>query len=297
MTTILIDGNSVGYAEHYATKLRSGNLETQAIFGFMRKVREMRLAYPNCTLLVLWDGRAQFRFDMLPTYKSNRDDDPKKAKIKQAYVEQRPYIGRALSCLGVRQVTASNLEADDLAGYFVGRFDGTSETIVLLSSDRDWIQLVRPGVIWRDPRKDGVTITDADFFDKTGYKTPLAYLEGKCLQGDTSDVVPGVGGIGEGRASLILAEFGSVMEFWRKVDSGEHVPKKAYEIKLATTEARVAFRRNMRMVQLFKPPEPKDVRIEQNKFDADKLKELCEELAFFSILKNFDNYTQPFLSK
>ena len=73
----LIDGNSVGHAAHRATKLRSGDMETQAVFGMLRSIRDMKVERPNFEPIVLWDGRAQWRFDLHPEYKSNRDNDPK----------------------------------------------------------------------------------------------------------------------------------------------------------------------------------------------------------------------------
>lgn len=327
--TILIDANSIGHAAHHATKLTSGALQTQAIFGFIKSVRDMRQEYPDHTLMALWDDRAQWRFDMHPKYKSNRDNDPKKTKDREAYSAQRPFIHRALQHLGVRQLTAKAYEADDLAGYLVNQLTAKpGNEVVLMSGDGDWIQLVRPGVTWRDRRDDSKVVTLKNIMDKTGYPTPYAFLEGKCLQGDTSDVISGVGGIGEDTAPLFMAEFGSVREFWRQCDSGELVPTKKAHLNLwkgaspFTKEewaekfegdkldkkalkkhmdgwigqGRAIFGRNLRLMQLLKvaPPTKETVNLNLGRFDEEAFRELCEELAFGSILRNFDSFTRYF---
>ncbi|PLC44481.1 5'-3' exonuclease [Ralstonia pickettii] len=295
--TLLIDGNSIGYACHSGTKLTAGGMQTQAVFGFVRVMRELRREYPKHTPMVLWDGRAEWRFQLHPLYKSNRDNDPKKVAMKEAYAQQRPYIARALKHLGVRQVTALKHEADDMAGYFVAELTKNPDNeIVLITGDEDWIQLVRRNVTWRDMRNDDKKVSLANLFDKTGYKTPYAFLEGKCLQGDTSDVISGVGKIGEKGAPEFLAEFGSVREFWRRVDAGEFKPKYVAHKNLASPEGRKIFARNLKLMQLLKVHKPakEDMRVEIGKVDDDAFQALCEELAFASILKNVPLFTSIF---
>lgn len=295
--TLLIDGNAIGYACHMSTKLTAGGMQTQAVFGFLRTMRELRREYPNHTPMVLWDGRAQWRFDLHPLYKSNRDNDPKKVAMKEAYAEQRPYIARALRHLGVRQVTAMTHEADDMAGYFVTELTKNPENeVVLITGDEDWIQLVRRNVTWRDMRDDSKTVTLANLFDKTGYRTPYAFLEGKCLQGDTSDVISGVGKIGAKGAPEFLAEFGTVREFWRRVDAGEFTPKYVAHKNLASSEGRKIFGRNLKLMQLLKVEKPRreDMRVEIGACNDDEFQKLCEELAFSSILKNVPLFTSLF---
>lgn len=308
-TTILVDGNSVGYAEHYATKLRSGELETQAIYGYIRRMRDMREGYPGCKVTVLWDGRAQWRYDLCPTYKSNRESDPKKIAIKKAYQEQKPYIARALACIGVTQTTCVTHEADDLGGYFSKALveRDPENKVILYTGDHDWFQLVRPGVVLRDARDPSFYLTDRDFAAKTGYATPLAFLEGKALQGDTSDVIPGVGGIGEKGAKEFLDRWGSVRNFYHDVDTDNYVPQARRdpnaktlhpEQLLASREGRQAFQRNLKLMQLLRvaQPKPEDMRTIRSAPDKEKFAELCEELNFVSYLRDLDNFFKPFES-
>jgi len=297
MKYLLIDGNSIGYACQYATKLHSGGMETQAIFGFVKTMRELRVTYPDATPIVLWDGKAEWRFKLCPTYKSNRSNDPKKVAIKEAYAKQTPFIKDMLDPLGVRQMRVLTHEADDMAGYMVTELTKKpGNEIVLISGDQDWLQLVRPGVSWRDMRDDAKIINYANFFDKTAYKTPLAFLEGKCLQGDSSDVISGVGGIGEKGAVDLLATFGSVSNFWRQCADGTYTPTKKALVSLYEGEGRALYRRNVQMMQLLKVTKPaaEAVEVRKGAFDKDKFHDLCAELAFASITKNIDHFTQPF---
>ena len=332
--TILVDGNSVGHAAHRGTKLRAGDLETQAIYGTLHTIRNLKRRKPNWTPMVLWDGRAEWRFELHPPYKSNRESDSKKRAERESYKQQRPYIATALQHLGVRQVTAMKHEADDMAGYFVAELTKKPENeIELVTGDEDWAQLVRRNVAWQDHRDEDKRITLANFMDMTGYPAPYAFLEGKCLVGDTSDVIPGVGGIGDGGAPEFIAEFGSVREFWRRCESGEYVPKSKAHRSLwqgrsdktreewaadfvapeeATEKERVKalkkhmdaypgqgrliFPRNLRLMQLLKvqKPDPTDMRVVAGKFDLDKFSEVCEELSFRSILRDIKGWTAAF---
>jgi DNA polymerase I len=295
--TLLIDGNSIGHAAQRGTKLRSGDLETQAVYGTLRSVRAAMLSRREFTPMMLWDGRAEWRFALHPLYKSNRENDAKKVAERESYKKQRPYIATALQHLGVRQVTAMKHEADDMAGYFVGELSKNPDNVIeLLTGDEDWAQLVRHNVHWQDHRDDDKRFTLANLMDKTGYPTPFAFLEGKCLVGDTSDVINGVGGIGDTRAPEFIAEFGSVRNFWKRVDSGDFVPKYKYHKNLASPEGRKIFARNLKLMQLLKveKPQREDMRVVVGKFDEDKFAAVCEELAFHSILRTMNSFTAPF---
>lgn len=307
-TTVLLDANSIGYYEHYGARLNSGDLQTQSIFGFVHKARALKIAYPGCGIMALWDGRADWRFEMCPSYKSNRADDPKKAAVKAEYQKARPYIGTALQHMGVRQITSDFHEADDLAGYFVKRLSANPENrIVLHTSDHDWYQMVRENVVIRDPKEADFILRRNNFQEITGYRTPLAFLEGKALQGDASDVIPGIPKLGEKTAAEFLATWGSVFNFFAAVDSGEYVPKKRAsktatslhpEEFLASREGRKIFLRNLKVMQLLNVAKPNEAvtRVVQGKPDKEAFASLCEELAFVSILRDLDNFFKPFES-
>jgi 5'-3' exonuclease len=292
---LIIDANAVGYYHQQSgIRLSSGEQDTHAVFGFIKDMRKLRVGWSPYELMVLWDGRADWRFDLLPTYKSNRSSDAKRIAMRESYHSQRPYIAKMLEALGIVQVTANQHEADDMAGYVVAAAQPTDD-IILYTADKDWLQLLGPNVRWMDTRGDNKIVCEKDLMDLTGYKTPMAFLQGKALTGDSSDTIPGVGGIGETRAPVFLAEFGSVKEFWRRCDAG-WVPKEKYLRDFAQPPGRAAFKRNVALMQLLRVAKPDrgDVDFVRGRFDQQRFEELCIELNFASILSDLDNFLRPF---
>ena len=195
---VLVDGNNVSRKHNQATKLRSGGFETQAIFGCVKSARAMKVEYPSAQHTWLWDGRALWRYDIHPDYKSKRNlPDPRRDAERASHNAQKPFLTQALDNLGLGQMLCTAHEADDLAGIIIGNVKSKKPNALIqaISGDGDWVQLVREGVGVRDLNDDAKIYTLSNLMDKTGYRTPYAYLEGKCLHGDGSDDIPGVGGM------------------------------------------------------------------------------------------------------
>lgn len=317
---LLIDAHSVGYACQNATKLTVGLREVQAIYGVLNRIREWTCKFEQATPLMLWDGMSKWRHELYPGYKAQRAIDPKMAQMRKKFREQKPDIKRGLELLGVRNVYSDSSEADDLAGFFVNEWVDKGHRIILITGDRDWLQLIRPGVsCWlRSPNeKNGGDkwVHPETFLDMTGYKTPIAFLQGKALQGDTSDNLPGCGGIGETGAPEVLAHFGSVTNLLAqapKVNAAMLESKKPIVIdglrwKKAwvkfvlnhkdegdTEGPQDRFKRNLQLMNLLKVQKPADLQVSSSKFDPVGYKAFCEELNFRSMTSNFDLWTQPF---
>ena len=326
-TRLIIDGNSLGYANHNAAKLNVGELQTQAIFGVLKSIKHLQEDYPHATPLVLWDGEAKWRKEIYPDYKANRVPKNEVARLhKEAYKTQMPFIRKSLQLLGVRQIFALGAEADDLAGIFSKRYSAAGENVVVVTGDQDWLQMVNEYVTWFDPIRDN-KVTLANFLDFTAYFTTEAFLDGKALMGDGSDNISPVGGIGEKGAPEFLAEFKSVDAFYQAVEEGRFVPKKKAHIMLCGTspftkgeweaqfegdresaaalakhmnkwpgQGRIIFERNRKLMNLLAVPNPPkdDVRIIHPTPNKEAFKMLCEKLYFASILREFDQFTSVF---
>ncbi len=293
---LIVDGNGIGYANQHGTKLTNGAMETQALFGMIKSMRALRETYIGYQIRVLWDGKAQWRFDLLPEYKANRSDDPKKVAVKESYQAQRPFIYQVLEMLGIPQVFDDDMEADDLAGYMVAKLPVEEEgrDVVLIAGDQDWAQLVRQGVSWQDPREKSRFINQDNFFSYTGYRNPVTFLEGKALQGDNSDNIPGVGGVGEKRACELIAEYGRVKNLYSEYDAGRVKATSKFMKNVVSKEGREAFMRNLRMMQLMKVPEPKNIKLVRSEVKPESFHDLCAEMNFGSILRDFDRFITPF---
>lgn len=303
---LLIDGNSLGFANQMANKLTVGGREVQAIFGFLRSLRDIMQQHPGFEPLVLWDHRAQWRFDLYPDYKGNRDKDPKMVESKNQWKAQKPTLAKMLNALGVSQLLVHGAEADDMAGLMSVSITAKGGEVVLVSGDQDWLQLLNERCHWFDPIRDH-RISMKNFAEFTGYATPRQFLEGKALQGDTSDHIKGVGGIGEKGAAEFILQYGSVDEFFRQAEAGE-LPKKLGAVlkRFANNEVppregydlpmRDAYRRNLKLMDLqnVPKPDPHKVKVTKGNYNIDRFRELCEELAFRSILIKLDAWIQPF---
>ena len=293
---LLLDGNSIGYQHNNSTKLSVGGHPTQATFGFLRTLRDLQIQHPKAMRFVLWDGRAKWRYELYPNYKSNRGKDPKSLAMRAEYKKQQPDIQRAITALGIDQVRSPDCEADDLAAAYSFVFAGKAWKTQLVTGDGDWLQLVNEYVEWFDPIRDKF-VNHQNFTSQTGFRDPQQFLDNKCLMGDTSDTIKGVGGIGETNAAKLLKAYGRVTSFLSLYKDGKvvEVPKPWMALGENLKGVQDNYWRNRKLMEL--KPNAEGIKARQTikgKFNPDDLKALCQELALFSILKNFNSWIQPF---
>lgn len=305
MRTILIDGNNYLFAaQHSGPKLTAGEQEVTAVFGFLGSLRNVMERFPGSIPIVLWDGSPSWRVGPHPTYKANRDKNPKLVATKEALRTQRPLTKDILKHMGVRQYTVQGQEADDLAGYLSRELAATGHDVVLVTRDGDWQQLVQPGVIWYDHKKDKI-INDSNFEAETGFATPDAFLHGKAIQGDTGDNIPGVGGLGEGAALVIMRHFTSMAwcyRLWDTYKTTTYVTDKGSPWKMYRTKITNAFKDpkildrykfNLEIMEL--RDRPAVSLISESRYNEADLKAAFAALGFHSLLRKFDKWMMPIL--
>lgn len=303
---LLIDGNNLGHIANNTTKLKVGEFETQAIFGIIRAVRSIMMTYPMLKPVVLWDG-ITWRRDIYPEYKANREKEAvSKHEVLQtanrvSYRAQKPLINKSLEVLGVTQMAAMNMEADDLAGMITRKAERESRRVLMISGDKDWIQLVSPTTSWFDP-VNNVKITSATIEEKLGVKTPRSWLEVKALMGDAGDNIPGVGGIGQKGAVELLNTYGSVSSFINGTIDGtitvSSLVKKFRDF--AEDDSRQdAWCRNMRLMDLraAEIPAPLGLKTTKGKLNREAFEKICKRLLFKSFLTDYTDWLEPFREK
>lgn len=252
---LLVDINGMGYAAMYTPmgRLSHNGFPTGGIHGAMTSLLARMTHHPGAAPFVLWDRRATWRHEALPEYKANRAATPEKQEIRATYRMQTPIIQLLLNALGIPQISCGEAEADDLAGFICRGID-PSWMIEMDSRDTDWYQGIADNINWYSPlTKRHVTLSvlaDPDNGLTDGhFLSTWEYLQAKALAGDTSDDIPGLDKIGLKTACKVMREHGAtIQDFWRKVDDGSFVPKGVILQRLASTEARAVYERNIRLM-------------------------------------------------
>ncbi len=289
---VLIDGNAIGYAQQLGMpRLCVGDQATHAFYGFLLALRKVAMPNANERIpVVLWDGSALWRKELCPEYKANRRNDKKKIAVKDEYGTQVPFIRKAINLLGIDQMVSPTCEADDLAGAYSRLLEMKGHLVELVTGDKDWLQLITPSVTWNDPVRDRQC--DIMTFESfTGYPNVEKFLDEKCLTGDSSDNIKGVGGIGPKGAQELLAEWDSVENFLANADPESKI-KAAWKRLL---KDRRKYDTNKRLMNLDgRHPTIKDRIITKGNWNPDKFEKLCHEWACFSITAKIDDWLAPF---
>jgi 5'-3' exonuclease len=302
---LLIDGMNIAHAASNAKPLKVGETQVQAIYHFIKIVRKLISIYPTAKPAVLWDG-ASWRYMDFPDYKSARkkEDTPsaiKAAENKKAAEKQMPAIRKAMQLIGMPQVRASNMEADDLAAIMGDRYAAKGAKVILVSGDKDWVQIVTPNIIWVDPINDRKIMKPADMEKAIDVKLDSfeQFVEMKCLAGDQGDSVPGVGGIGEKGAIDFLNTYGSTSNFCNmlmdKTLDPKKVPKKFRDFA-ESEDKQLAFIRNRKLMDLRTKmrPDPVNLRVDAGEPDLERFRTFCNKLMFRSITKDLESFVSVF---
>jgi len=310
---ILIDANSLGHAAHNARVLKHRTGEIQAVFFGLKMIKKAveQFGTPGRTeVKVLWDSKAQWRYDLFPDYKSKRDNTPEKAASRREYKRQVPILRQAISMLGLEQTFAEGEEADDLGSALVHNRTPNAK-ILVVSGDHDWLQLVCEDVDWYDPRVEGLFVDLSSFEEVTGFKNVVEFAQAKALIGDSSDTIPGVEGIGEKAVPLIFKNFGSIAKMYawadalpaKKIDKADLPAELSFWRKKIENflfgGGREIFKRNMQMMSLLsKRHRSNDILSKQvilkSKWDENAFIDLCNEYAFMSIIGDMKNWRKTF---
>jgi len=204
-TVYLVDGSNYIYRAFYAIRelTNSRGFPTNAIYGFTTMLMKLRRDYKPDYIAIFFDSRGPtFRHEMYEEYKANRKAMP------DELAAQIPAIKDVVYALAVPGVEKEGVEADDAIGTAVRSLAGSGVRTVIVSGDKDLMQLVSEDVTMIDTMKDK-TYDVAAVKERFGV-APAQVVEVLGLAGDTSDNVPGVPGIGEKTAAKLVREYGGV---------------------------------------------------------------------------------------
>lgn len=293
MNYTVIDGNAIGYIGQALKKLTNGDGQaTQSIYHFAKTIPNLAKKFPNSTPIVLWDSHCQWRYDLLPEYKGKRDATPELKAMRAEYRTQRPFIQDMLSHMGVMQWTVDNYEADDLAGFLARKVLTIGGKLILVTGDKDWLQLVSGNVLWYSP-VEKIIVGVKNFHQYTGYRDGVSFLQGKALQGDNSDNISSVGGLGKETAPKILDRFGSIQHLMAAYRANGDFCKEEL-VKGALNKSRKKlndfcrnetggldiYKRNMKLMNLLQHVDTPPNKILRSEYSEDDLLDLFYELNF-----------------
>ncbi|MEK0085502.1 DNA polymerase I [Benzoatithermus flavus] len=233
---VLIDGSGYIFRAFFALPpmTRPDGTPVNAVFGFTNMLFKLMQERPQDDLVVVFDhGRTSFRNDLYDQYKANREEPPEELRPQFKLVRD------AARALGLPVIELEGYEADDLIASYVKKAREAGEPVVIVSSDKDLMQLVGDGVEMWDPMKQK-PIGRAEVIEKFGVGPELV-RDALALIGDASDNVPGVPGIGPKNACQLLTEFGSLEGLLANLDKIKQ-PKRRETLRENAERARLSYR-------------------------------------------------------
>ncbi len=205
-TYYLVDGSGFIFRAFHALPMmtrRSDGLPVNAVFGFVSMLTKLLADLDADHLVVVFDAsETTFRNEIYEAYKANRSEPP------EALIPQFPLIRAAVEAFGLPCVEVPGYEADDIIATYCRLARERGERAIVVSSDKDLMQLVGGGVTMLDPLKNR-PIDRAEVVEKFGVE-PECVVDVQALAGDSVDNVPGVPGIGLKTAAQLIREFGDL---------------------------------------------------------------------------------------
>lgn len=225
---VLIDGHSIINRAFYGVPdlTNKEGLHTNGIFGFINiLLKILEEEKPDYVTVAFDVKQPTFRHEMYTEYKGTRKGMP------QELHEQVPVLKELLTAMGILIMELPGYEADDLLGTVAKRSEANNMEVLVVSGDRDLLQIVTDHIRVCIPKTKRGTTEYENYYTKDVQEkyglSPLQIIELKALMGDSSDNIPGVPGIGEKTATAILQQYETVENAHAHVE--EIKPKRARE--------------------------------------------------------------------
>lgn len=280
---LVIDGNSIINRAFYGVKpltTKTGKF-TNAIFGMINIVtRQLSAVKPDFAAVAFDLKHPTFRHEMFSEYKAGRKETPPELR------SQFPDAKECLKLMGLHILEMPGFEADDLQGTVAKMAHSSDDTeSYILSGDRDLLQLIDPKVtVLLATNSDTVTMKRDAFFEKYGIE-PEQFVDMKALMGDSSDNIPGVGGIGEKTAATLIQNFKSLDGIYESIDD-TRITKGVRE-KLLRDKEQAYLSKKLAQIETNVPVDFALDDLAYNGFDEGGLYEKFTELELSSLIVKF----------
>ncbi len=281
---LLLDGHSLAYRAFFALPpdlaTKTGQV-TNAVYGFTSMLIKLLTDQQTDRVAVAFDvGRPTQRLAEYAEYKAGRRETP------DEFRSQLPILREVLESLGIRIVEVTEHEADDVIATIARDAAANNLHAKIVTADRDFLQMVRPGISVLSTRTG---ISDIKEYDEAGVMErfglpPDKYVDLVALKGDPSDNLPGIPGVGDKTAADLVKQFGSVEQMYEHLDE---LPKRAQRLRPKIEEAREQVLRNKRLARLVDDL-PLDVDLDElrmDEWDMERIRTLFLSLEFRSLLE------------
>ena len=287
---VLIDGHSILNRAYYGVPdlTNSEGLHTNAIYGFLNIMFKILDEEKPDYFAVAFDLKAPtFRHKMYEQYKGTRK--PMQEELRQ----QVPVMKEMLEAMGVPLMMLEGYEADDLLGTVAKKAEADGLEAVVVSGDRDLLQLATERILIRIPKtkKGGTEIENyhtRDVIEKYQV-TPIQIIELKALMGDSSDNIPGIPGVGEKTATKLVLEYGCIENAYAHVD--EIKPNKARE-SLREHYDMAQMSKELATINIHSPFQLDMEKARMTDLYTKEAFELCKKLEFKNMLSRFEVNTE-----
>ncbi len=288
---VLVDGNSImnrafyGIMESRMLTTKDGTY-TNAVYGFLAILFKLLEDINPQYLVVAFDLKAPTaRHKLYEGYKANRKGMP------DELAEQMPIIKEVLRAMNIDIVEMEGYEADDVLGTLSRYGEKQGLEVTILSGDRDTFQLATDNITIRIPHtKGGKTETDEynreKIIEKYGLE-PKQLIDVKGLQGDSSDNIPGVPGVGEKTALSLIQKYGSIENLYDKLEKGEDDLKGKQKEKIEQNKDLAFLSKTLGTINLEVPITDtlEDFKVEE--WDKEKVYDLFKKLNFKRYIERF----------
>ncbi|MDQ6678992.1 MAG: DNA polymerase I [Acidobacteriota bacterium] len=254
----------------------STGISTEAVLIFNNMLRKLVKTFEPVHMAAVFESIGPtLREQAFTEYKANRTEMPDDLRV------QIPYVRRLLDAMNVPILQFPGFEADDVIGTLSCRAVEAGYEVVIVSSDKDMLQLVNDRVFMLNPAKDDTWYDRAKVKEFMGVEAnQVADL--LALKGDAIDNIPGAPGIGDKGARELLAQFGSVEA---ALDRAGEVTKKMSRESLQSNRDRILMSKHLAKIETNVPIEFAFEDLEVRPANAEALKSVYKELEFFSLLK------------
>jgi DNA polymerase-1 len=269
----------------YHARARSGappmrtkdGLATEAVYIFTNMLRKLLSSYePDYIAAVYESAEPTFREQQFADYKANRPEPP------PDLAEQLPWVRRLLEAMRIPIVELPGYEADDVIGSLARRAEAAGLYVVIVSSDKDMLQLVGDNVSMLNPVKDDAWYDAAKTVEFLGVE-PARVPDLLALKGDAIDNIPGAPGIGEKGALTLIQQFGSVEA---ALERASEVTRKTYRESLLALREQILLSKQLATIDTSAPIPLDLARLQAREPDRAALEELFRRLEFYSLLKD-----------